>query len=251
MKNLPFSAIAFDVDDTLTESKQPLQEDMGLLLSELSSLVPVAIISGGKLEQLENQLVRRIPRANYTNLYLFPTGGASAFRFLHDGTRETIYENNLTAENLAEIFPVAQQVLDESKIIEGQKLYGDVIENRGSGVSISLLGQMTPPDIKRVFDPDQAKRKILQPILAKRLPNFEVKIGGMTTIDITQKGIDKAYGMRHFSEIVGIKEEDMVYVGDALYEGGNDAAILKTKMQIQKVTCRDDTLHYLTNILHA
>jgi hypothetical protein len=54
------------------------------------------------------------------------------------------------------------------------------------------------------------------------IPNFSVRIGGATSIDITTPGIDKAYGIRKLRDILGISLKEMIYVGDALFVGGND-----------------------------
>lgn len=53
-------------------------------------------------------------------------------------------------------------------------------------------------------------------------------MGGATSIDITKPGIDKAYGIRKLADVVGIAISDMIYVGDALFDGGNDYPARKT-----------------------
>ena len=47
-------------------------------------------------------------------------------------------------------------------------------------------------------------------------------MGGATSIDITRPGIDKAYGIRKLRDILGISLKEMIYIGDALFVGGND-----------------------------
>ncbi len=247
---LPFRAIAFDVDDTLTKSKQPLTDELGLLLSTLGSIVPVAILTGGKLEQIQNQILRRIPDITYSNFFLFPSGASSAYSFSEDGTPVTLYEHTLLPEEVSHIVATAHSVIEESGVNKGHTLYGEVIEARGSSVALSLLGQLAPPEVKRDFDPHQEKRLLLLPLLQEKLKGYDVKIGGLTTIDITKEGIDKAYGIQKFSEIIGIAEEDILYVGDALYEGGNDSAVLKTKVKIKAVDNSEATQIFLERILH-
>jgi HAD superfamily hydrolase (TIGR01484 family) len=247
---LPFRAIAFDVDDTLTKSKQPLTEDIGGLLSTLCALVPVAIMTGGKLEQIRKQIVERVPHITFTNIFLFPSGASSAYSFSEDGIPTPLYQHTLGEEEVAKIFEVSLSVIKDTRLIEGQMLYGDVVEARDSSVAISLLGQMAPPEIKKVFDPDQKKRLMLLPLLKEKLPDYDIKIGGLTTIDITKTGIDKAYGVKKFSEITGVTEKDILYVGDALYEGGNDAAVLKTNAKVKAVENPEDTKKFLEALLH-
>ena len=58
------------------------------------------------------------------------------------------------------------------------------------------------------------------------LPDLEVRSGGSTSVDITHRGIDKAYGMRKLAEHSGIALEDMRFYGDRLDPDGNDYPVL-------------------------
>jgi phosphomannomutase len=72
------------------------------------------------------------------------------------------------------------------------------------------------------WDPDFTKRKKMKTILDASIPEFSVRLGGSTSIDVTKPGIDKAYGIRKLRDILGIAIEEMIFVGDALFPGGND-----------------------------
>ena len=54
------------------------------------------------------------------------------------------------------------------------------------------------------------------------IPEFSVRLGGTTSVDITKPGIDKAYGIRKLRDTLGIAIEEMIFIGDALFPGGND-----------------------------
>lgn len=251
VQELPFKAIAFDVDDTLSESKQALDKEMGALLGELSALLPIAIISGGKLEQLQKQVIEHVINPTYKHFYLFPTGGAAAFTFSEDGTLVSLYEHRLSDDEVMLIKKESSRIIEESHLLDDKTLYGEVIEVRGSGIALSLLGQEAPVAIKKEFDPDRKKRLSLLPLLEVALLDFSIKIGGATTIDISKKGIDKAYGMREFSKLLNLPEKDILYVGDALYAGGNDEAVLKTEVTAHAVKNKEDTALFLTTLLHG
>ena len=47
-------------------------------------------------------------------------------------------------------------------------------------------------------------------------------MSGSTSIDVTRPGIDKAYGVKKLHETLDIAIADMIFVGDALFPGGND-----------------------------
>jgi len=77
-------------------------------------------------------------------------------------------------------------------------------------------------EAKEKWDPDFAKRKKIKAILDTLIPKFSVRLGGATSIDVTKPGIDKAYGIKKLRDILGISLKEMIYVGDALFVGGND-----------------------------
>jgi hydroxymethylpyrimidine pyrophosphatase-like HAD family hydrolase len=65
----------------------------------------------------------------------------------------------------------------------------------------------------------------LRRFAAARLPDLEVKSGGSTSIDVTRRGIDKAYGARKLMSALGLTEREILFFGDRLEPGGNDYPI--------------------------
>lgn len=116
-------------------------------------------------------------------------------------------------------------------------------------MSWSALGQKCPPDLKATWDPDKKKRLAMLPYLEEMLPEFEIHIGGMTTIDITQKGIDKKYGIRKMHEYLGIAYENMFFVGDAIFPGGNDYAPVEMGISYQKTEGPEMTMDIIRNFI--
>ncbi len=77
------SLIIFDLDDTLAESKSQVQPNMARALTDLLTIKKVAIITGGKYEQIIKQVISQLPEnTRLDNLYLFPTCGASYYHFV-------------------------------------------------------------------------------------------------------------------------------------------------------------------------
>ena len=110
----------------------------------------------------------------------------------------------------------------ESTGVRAEKTWGEQIEDRDSQITLSALGQQAPLEEKKAWDPDFAKRKRMKTVLDELIPEFSVRLGGATSVDVTKPGIDKAYGIRKLRDILGIEIEDMLFVGDALFPGGND-----------------------------
>jgi HAD superfamily hydrolase (TIGR01484 family) len=212
--------IVYDLDGTLASSKSPLDAEMAGLLHDLLGIVKVAVISGGAWKQFEEQLLSNLPRDDWlANLSLLPTCGTQFFRYDSGWTK--VYSEDLGAAEKTKIESSLQKAVSEAGFMPG-KLWGEQIEDRGSQITFSALGQQAPLDEKVKWDPDYAKRKKIKAILDKLLPEFSVRMGGATSIDVTKPGIDKAYGIRKLRDTLGLTLEEMIFVGDALFAGGND-----------------------------
>lgn len=111
------SLIIFDLDDTLAESKSQIQPNMAQALTDLLQIKKVAIITGGKYEQIIKQVVSNLPPdANLSNLYLFPTCGASYYHFV-DGQWINVYEERLAPEDVKKIFLALREAQKDAGVI--------------------------------------------------------------------------------------------------------------------------------------
>ena len=215
--------IVFDLDGTLATSKQAIDDDMGRLFVELLDIRSVAVISGGDWPQFERQLLGQLkPRNTFNKLFLLPTSGTKFYRF--DRAWAQVYADTFTEGERQQVKDALTKAVSSSGFVVGD-IWGDQIEDRGSQITFSGLGQLAPPDAKSAWDPDIRKRSALKAMLDLALPDFAVRIGGSTSVDITRPGIDKAYGIRKLAGISGFGLPEMLFVGDALYPGGNDAPV--------------------------
>jgi phosphomannomutase len=239
--------IAFDLDGTLAESKQAIGEPMAASLGRLLEVAKVAVISGGDWPQFETQVVARLPGgARLENLFIMPTTGTKLYRF-EGGSWQRIYADDFSPQESAEI----RQALTETSAEQGldkDQSWGERIEDRGSQITFSGLGQEAPLDAKKAWDPDFAKRKRLQAALQAQLPDLSINVGGSTSIDITRKGIDKAYGMRRLTEASGIPSEAILFLGDAIYPGGNDYPVAQAGIDSIKVRDPEETMQVVDAI---
>lgn len=215
--------VAFDLDDTLTPSKSPIHPEMAEALTALLAVVPVCIISGGQLEQFTTQVTERLDLddAARSRLHLMPTCGTRYYRYGDDGDLREVYAHDLSAEERAEALAVVEREARRLGLW-AEETWGPALEDRGSQITFSALGQQAPLDAKRAWDPTGEKKEQLRAAVAPLLPELEVRSGGSTSIDITRQGVDKAYGMTRLAEHTGIDLADMLFIGDRLDEGGND-----------------------------
>lgn len=245
-------AIAFDLDGTLAESKQRLSAEMGELMAELTRAMPVAIISGASFVQFQAQFFPALPEtAQLENLYIFPENAGQCFVYREQSWKPQ-YDHSFTEQEKATILHALQDGLRQTGLDQKPPtLWGEQTEDRGAQISFSPLGQQAPIAAKEMWHSEHdAMRKQLVTILTALLPNFSIAAGGLTTIDITHKGITKAYGIQRFSELTRTPIPETLYVGDALDEGGNDAAVLETGVPTHAVFGPEETAAFIEAILH-
>ena len=242
--------VAFDLDDTLAPSKSAIDARIGDLLVALAERVEVAIISGGQLAQFTAQVVDRLPASAGSilpHVHLLPTCGTQYYRLGTEGV-ETVYARTLSDDQKQRALTAVEEEARRLGLWEAQT-WGDILEDRGSQITFSALGQTAPVDAKSAWDPTGAKKAALRDAVAARVPDLEVRSGGSTSVDITERGIDKAYGMRELSAHTGIALDDMLFVGDRLDEHGNDYPVLAMGVACQAVEGWQDTAAFLERLL--
>ena len=243
--------IVFDLDGTLTESKTDMDEEMSELLMQLLQSKKVAVIGGGKYSLFQRQLIDKLKTAGglLNNLFLFPTTATAFYKY--DGKDwQKIYSKEFTKEEKEKIFSAFDKTFKELNYNHPEKVYGELVEDRGNQVTFSFLGQEAPLKLKEKFKKEQTDLKLkIAETLQKNLPEMEVRAAGYTSIDVTHKGIDKEFGIQQISEHLGITLENMIFVGDALFPGGNDSAVLRTGIPCVEVKNVEETkklVQYLT-----
>jgi HAD superfamily hydrolase (TIGR01484 family) len=241
--------IAFDLDDTLAVSKSRIDPEMAALLDRLLARFEVCIISGGRFEQFEAQVLASLGASGElkARLHLMPTCGTRYYRWRADAWAQ-VYAEDFRAEDKAEIIDALVEGAKQLGLWREQT-WGPIIEDRGSQITFSALGQHAPPAEKYAWDPGGGKRAALRELVARRIPQWEVRSGGSTSIDVTKKGVDKAYGMRRLMEALDLKMENILFVGDRLDEGGNDYPVREMGITTVSVEGWPETARYVASLL--
>ena len=238
----------FDLDGTLALSKAALDPEMATLLTALLGVVGVAIISGGAMPQFEKQVVAQLPGSSgLERLSLLPTNGTRFYRHA-DNAWKLLYSEDFTPAQKQKIIAALSAAVAASGFA-ASKVWGETIEDRESQITYSALGQEAPLDAKKTWDPDFAKRQKIKAALATTLPEFSIALGGTTSVDVTLPGIDKAYGIRKLRDVLGIPIEQMLYVGDALFPGGNDYPARSTGATCIQVRDPEETKRVIETII--
>ena len=252
--------IAFDLDGTLAASKSPITDRMSDLLGRLLEKYQVCVMSGGKFEQFEKQLVAnlRVDTKSLDRLHLMPTCGTRYYRYHgKTGKWKLQYAEDLTEPQKKKIIKAINDGARALGYLE-KKTWGPVIEDRHSQISWSALGQDVVDElgdkgirIKEEWDPTGEKKKKLRDYVAKLIPEFEVRAGGSTTIDVTKQGIDKAYGMQKLLDMLSISKDDVFFIGDRLSEGGNDYPVKAMGMDCMEISHWQETAAAIEAILNV
>jgi HAD superfamily hydrolase (TIGR01484 family) len=246
-----FTLVVADLDETLTKSKSLMDSEMSGLISELLDYKAFAVISGGAYPQFHKQFIGslNISEEKAKRLYLLPTCATSMY-VMKDGQWVSVYTESIPTETKKEIFKAFDTALDESGFKKPEKLYGELIEDRGTQITFSAFGQLAPLEVKVTWDPDSKKRIEIMKHLLKYLPiGYQAKAGGSTSIDVTREGIDKGYGIMKIEEKLGYKKEEMLFIGDKIYEGGNDYPVKATGVYCIQVADPEETKSIIRQII--
>ncbi|HEV3245346.1 MAG TPA: HAD-IIB family hydrolase [Candidatus Paceibacterota bacterium] len=244
-------AVVFDLDETLAESFKPPTSEMIGRLKRLLELFPVGVITGRTFSWVEPGFLPFMTDSPHIDrFYVFPESSAQCLQW--DGSVwKELYSFTVGEEERVRIRAAIAESVAETKVLEGLPRFGEQYLNKNGMVSFACLGYEVPADMKYTWDPGNERRKILKAAVAEKLPDLEVSLGGATTIDVTEKGQNKSRGINWFAEHLRIPAPDMLYIGDALYEGGNDFVVIGTGIETRETKDPQETLAITDEILAA
>ncbi len=235
-------ALVLDLDGTIAASKEPMDPTMATALVTALRRLSVCILSGGTFGQLRAQVLDGLAASEdlLTRLHLMPTYGTRYYA-RREGVWRRVYAEDLSPRQSRQI----RQALEASARSLGYWRpigWGATIEDRGSRITYSVLGRAAPVTARTAWDPDGARQRAMLAQVSRRLPDFEVRAGDSTSIDVTLKGIDKAYGIRKLLAPLAATTDDLLFIGDRLDEQGNDHPVLAMGVRCVAVQNWRDTL---------
>lgn len=242
--------VVFDLDGTLARSKVGIDYGMAKLLMQLLRDRKVAIIGGGRFARLREQVLKvlRGPHSRLNNLILFPLDGSACYEYRDRWKR--IYELDLKRRDVEKIHTAFLLALTAANF-HVRRHYGVILENRRAEVTFSALGQRASLELKERWHRRSDVRKKIIKTLKKLLRDFEVQEAGLTSIDVTKKGINKAYAVRRLMDFFHLQKSDIIFFGDALFPGGNDYSVKNTGVKCIRVKNPAETKKILSKALKA
>ncbi|MEK7178938.1 MAG: HAD-IIB family hydrolase [Patescibacteria group bacterium] len=232
------SHIFFDLDNTLTRSRSLITPHMQKALFSLTNVVDVIIVSGAEEAQIKKQLTPIFDKA----LYLLAQNGNHA---VHKNS-ELLWRHFLNETQKKEASAHIQNLKLSFK--EPDVIDEDTIQDRGCQIAYSVIGHTAPVSRKEMWDPSASKRAwglTQNPFVSETL---EVRIGGTTCFDYFEKGRNKGKNINDLLARFGWRENECLYVGDALYIGGNDETVVGV-IPHQSVLNPSETLVHIQEIL--
>lgn len=235
--------IAFDLDGTLTESKQPLSDRTARFLVSLVNDYEIAIITGGTMKQIETQVLERLPDELQSRLHLMSCSGA-----IFESRGGLVYRNEIPAVQREVIKGIVKATAQSLGFWEDNPV-GEVIEDRKAQITFSALGQKAKLEDKLEWDPRGTKRKKMIEHLNKVLPDYSIRLGGTNSVDISQPGIDKEFALNKLMERLRLDASEILYVGDKFRPGENDYPALVAGVTCLRVVKSQDTIDRVTKYL--
>ena len=244
-------AIFVDLDEQLVARfESPSPEMVDKLLAVLDRM-PTSIITGRDFPWMARDFLPQIARSPHIDrFYVFPEGAAQCLQYQHGEWRE-IYTEHLTDEERQKICTAIEKAVQESAVLEGLPRFGEQLVQKKAMVAFAALGMQVPPDLKYSWDPGNVRRAKLHGAITALLPDYDVVMGGATSVDVTKKGINKAGGVRWLAEHLSIAPPDMLYIGDALFPGGNDYVVIQTGITTRSTGSPAETLKIIDEVLEV
>jgi hydroxymethylpyrimidine pyrophosphatase-like HAD family hydrolase len=229
--------IAFDLDGTLTQHKQPLSDANRAVLDTLAKRYEIIMAGAGNCKRIYNQM------GEYP-ITIVGNYGMEESRIV-DGQFKIVRE---------EKSPVDREFFDKECMALRKKygftaFKGDGNEYHDSGmVTFALLGTKADQADKLAFDPDKMKRRRMYPEVMEIFKDYSVFIGGTTSFDITPKQYNKYDAVMRYAAERGYTEDQVLFVGDDFDDGGNDSQVRIYGMDYVRIydyTRLPEKLHFL------
>ncbi len=229
--------IAFDVDGTLTASKTLITESMANLIKKLIKQKIVIAIAGGSFKQMETQFLPPFLNDDSMmpfihNFTLLPTSGSQRYEY-NETNREWILTDKepLSSEVKKRAIKLLQEIIDSGLYEIPPNPTGAIIEDRDTQITFTPNGQQAPLELKLRFDPDRKKREKIKAAIGTKLPEVDLLLNGVSSIDILPKGFNKAVGLTRFLDKIGLDKSDVIFVGDGIFPGGNDYSVYEAGIE--------------------
>lgn len=211
--------VAMDLDGTLTQHKQPLDEQNRAALDRLAERYTLLMVGAGQVMRIFNQM-------GHYPLDIIGNYGLQYGRYNRETKEQDIVRDDR--------FFADKAVIEEKATLIRQKhgftsYAGDSVEYHPSGcVTLALLGTKAESADKLAFDPDRSKRRKIYDEVCALFSDYNVFVGGSSSFDMAPKPYNKYYALDRFCRENGLLHSEVIYIGDDYGIGGNDEAVYRS-----------------------
>ena len=202
----------FDVDGTLTPSRQRMTKEFAKFFDKWSEKNKYYLVTGSDLDKTKEQLpIAYIDRAEG----IFTCCGNQMWR-----DDELIYNNKF--ELTSKLKNTLEVILMSSQY---KHRYGNHIEDRGSMVNFSVVGRNCTQEQREEYfewDKEKGERRKISIFLKQKFKDLDAVIGGQISIDIYPKGNDKSQILDVIEQERLVPPSEYIFIGDGIQNGGND-----------------------------
>lgn len=244
--------IVFDLDETLTNSKESLDVEMLALLGKLLETNSIAIVSDTSWNQFQKQILscfENDPSVSLNNLYLLPSSGGSMYQTWGKYGWVATYQMKLSKRDTDYIERILDEAISESSFKQPNKLWGKQVEVLDSEVVFSALGRKAPIEEKENYDPDLSKRTVLATMLQKKLSSYDVRITGTTSIEISIKGVNKKFGIDELMKRLHTSKDDVLFIGTNISKSNSNYVAIEMGLNHIQVKDCEDTKRVIRSLL--
>ena len=211
--------IAFDLDGTLTQHKEPLTEENRRVLDELAQRYHLVMVGAGQTQRIFRQL------GGYPIDIIGNYGLQYACYDVERHDLQVVCDLHLPCDRES----VAQRITDLRRRFGYEEFAGESVEYHPSGcVTFPLLGTKAQQADKLAFDPDRTKRRAIYQTVVEAFPEYHVFVGGSSSFDMAPRPYDKYHALSAYCRELSILESEVVYVGDDYGLGGNDESVYRS-----------------------
>ena len=218
--------VAMDLDGTLTQHREKLDDNHRKTLDKLSKKYKLIMVGAGQVGRIFNQMGK------------YPIDIIGNYGLQYATYNEKTKEMDIVRD---ESFPVNYEDIEKKVTFLRQKhgftsFRGDNVEYHTSGcITFPILGTKAIQEEKLAFDPDRKKRRAIYSEVVSMFDSYNVFVGGSSSFDMSPKPYNKYYALDLYCKENGIDHSEVVYIGDDYGEGGNDQSVYLADFNYLKI----------------
>tara|TARA_A200000159_G_scaffold10558_1_gene8957 strand:- start:241 stop:951 length:711 start_codon:yes stop_codon:yes gene_type:complete len=202
----------FDVDGTLTPSRQQIDDEFAVFFSTFCAENDVYLVTGSDRDKTVEQVSEEV---------------YSLAKRVYNCSGSDVYEgnNNVYTNNWRIPDEARKWLKDECRISEFPLRTGLHIEERPGMVNFSVVGRNATMGERKLyvkFDNKTKERIRIAKEFQMLFPTIQAVVGGETGIDIFPRGSDKSQIIRDFDP-----NDTLHFFGDRMDPAGNDYPLKK------------------------